>query len=189
MFVFVLLTLLTGLVYWYFFYWPYKYWQRLGFPYLKATTPLGILDSVLRTRQKSLGMAVNDVYESHPTEDFLGVYLINRPALLIRNPKLARDIVSKDFQSFHDRGVYVDEENDPLSAGLFFLKGQSWKNLRHRLSPSFSTSKLRGMFPASLDISNKMIRYLDSLIPANSSTVEEDNRQAIVVELKQIFIT
>lgn len=179
---FILLTVFTVIAYWYFWFWPYRHWQRLGFPYVKASTPFGILDSVLRTRQKSFGMAINDVYEGRPNDDVVGVYLINRPALVIRNANIARDIVSKDFASFHDRGVYVDEQQDPLTAGIFFLKGQSWKNLRNKLSPSFSASKLKGMFPTILDVSNKMVEHLDSLIPIESNG-------SAVVELKQIFIT
>jgi len=88
-----------------------------------------------------------------------------RPALLIRDAQLSRDMVTKDFASFHDRGVYVDEENDPMSAGLFQLEGASWRTLRAKLTPSFTSGKLKAMFETSDSIGDKLVANIKSQLP------------------------
>lgn len=158
--------------------WNFSYWKRQGFPYEEPKIPFGTLDSV-RTRERSLGMAIFDSYASSK-EKFLGIYLLLRPALLIRDANLARDILTKDFISFHDRGIYVDEKADPMSGHLFALKGQKWKTLRAKLAPSFTSGKLKSMFDTIDDISNKMLKHMMAKIP-EEGTVE--------IETKSIFST
>ncbi|NP_001306598.1 cytochrome P450 6D16 [Ceratitis capitata] len=140
--------------------WIYTYWQRKGFPYLEPKIPFAVLEPVCR-RKASLGIAIYDVYRK-TKHKVLGIYLLTRPALLIHDAQLARDILTKDFESFHDRGVHVDDEKDPQSrGGIFFLKGQDWKNLRIKLSASFTSGKLKAMFDTIEDVGDKMVNYLN----------------------------
>ncbi|KAM8707399.1 hypothetical protein ACLKA7_011479 [Drosophila subpalustris] len=149
---------------WYYLKRHYSYWERIGFPYDKsAGIPFGCLASVWRM-EKAMGMAVYDVY-LRSKERFLGTYLLFRPAVLIRDAELARRVLAQDFASFHDRGVYVDEEKNPLSANLFSLPGQSWRNMRQKLSPCFTSGKLKGMYSTSEDIGNKMVGHLHKELP------------------------
>lgn len=163
-----------------YFKWCFTHWQRSGFPYVEAQIPFGVLDPVIRTWKKSFGMAIYDIYKNS-SDKVLGIYLINRPALLIRDAQLSRDVLTKDFSSFHDRGVYVDEEKDPMSGGLFFLKGKTWKSLRTKLTPSFTSGKLKGMFGTIEDVSNKMVHRVNKLLPEDGSSA--------TVEVKQLFAT
>lgn len=157
----------------------YSYWKRHGFAYdCNSSIPFGSLKSVSK-HEKSMGMAIYDVYKS-TKEPFLGVYMLFRPGILIRDPQLAKTVLAQDFGSFHDRGVYVDEKNDPMSATLFAMRGKSWKDMRTKLAPSFTTGKLKGMFGASEDIANKMVNYLNTVIPEQGSAE---------VDLKDVCVT
>jgi cytochrome P450 family 6 len=53
----------------------------------------------------------------------------------------------KDFASFTDRPVPIDEINDPLSGHLYSLRGKKWHTLREKLSPAFSPRRVKAMFP------------------------------------------
>jgi len=174
MWILLLITICT--LFFLYLKWNFTYWQRKGFPFVEPVIPFGVLDSV-RKRERSFGMAIYDVYKAS-REKVLGIYLFTRPALLIRDAQLARDILTKDFTSFHDRGVYVNEDEDPMSGGLFFLKGQKWKSLRTKLAPSFTSGKLKAMFTTVDEVSEKMVNYLNSVVPEDGS---------VEIEMKSIM--
>ncbi|KAH8316063.1 hypothetical protein KR074_011204 [Drosophila pseudoananassae] len=153
---------------WFYLKHHYDYWQRRGFPvYKQSGIPFGCLDSVWR-QERSMGLAIHDVY-LRTKEKVVGIYLLFRPGVLIRDAALARRVLTQDFASFHDRGVYVDEKNDPLNANLFSLQGQSWRSMRHTLSPCFTSGKLKAMYSTSEDIGDKMVAHLQKVLPEKGS--------------------
>lgn len=66
----------------------------------------------------------------------------------------------KSFDSFHDRGIYVDKDTDPLNTNIFFSNGQQWKDLRSKLSPTFTSGRMKMMFPLVLEKANRMVEFL-----------------------------
>lgn len=72
-------------------------------------------------------------------------------------------------------GVYINEAEDPLSAHLFAMYGEKWKNLRAKLTPVFTSGKLKAMFSTLLDCGVPLQRYL-------SREAEKGN----VVEIREI---
>uniref|UniRef100_A0AAG5D794 Cytochrome P450 n=1 Tax=Anopheles atroparvus TaxID=41427 RepID=A0AAG5D794_ANOAO len=140
----------------------YSYWDRHGLPNLKPEIPFGNLRT-LAEKKESFGIAINNLY-LRSSERLVGVYLFFRPAILIRDPHLAKRIMVNDFQHFHDRGVYCNEEHDPLSANLFALPGQRWKNLRSRLTPTFTSGQLRNMMPTFLDVGKKLLDQMEKQV-------------------------
>lgn len=148
----------------------YSYWARKGFPYIPPTIPTGNMSSLVK-REASFGMNIYQLYES-TKEPFIGIYLFFRPALLIRDAELARRILTVDFNYFHDRGVHSNERTNPLSGNLFSLPGEKWKNLRTKLTPTFTSGKLKNMFTTLEDVGNAMLEYLRDEIPSGRKTIE-----------------
>ncbi|KAI8046321.1 hypothetical protein M5D96_002523 [Drosophila gunungcola] len=143
--------------------WTFSYWDRKGFPSTGVSIPFGALESVTKGK-RSFGLAIHDLYQS-TREPVVGMYLTVRPALLVRDAQLAHDVLVKDFASFHDRGVYVDEKNDPMSANLFAMEGASWRALRNKLTPSFTSGKLKAMFETSNSVGDKLIANIKAQLP------------------------
>ncbi|GAB0099412.1 hypothetical protein DMENIID0001_152680 [Sergentomyia squamirostris] len=122
----------------------YSYWEKRNVKYVKPTFPFGNFKDAMLLK-KTFPDVYSEMYNS--TDDkILGVYTTTVPELLVRDPELIRLILIKDFQCFHDRGVYCHETMDPLSAHLFSLNGEKWRNLRANVTPAFSSGKLKGMF-------------------------------------------
>ncbi|XP_070071197.1 probable cytochrome P450 6d5 [Drosophila takahashii] len=147
--------------------WTFSYWDRKGFPSTGVSIPFGALESVAKGK-RSFGMAIYDMYQS-TKEPVIGMYLTLRPALLIRDAQLAHNVLVKDFASFHDRGIYVDEKNDPMSASLFQLQGASWRALRNKLTPSFTSGKLKAMFATSDSVGDKLVASMKAQLPETGS--------------------
>jgi len=69
-------------------------------------------------------------------------------------------MLTKEFASISDHGTPFDEENDPMSVNLFNMPGVRWKNMRAKLSPVFTSGKLKQMLPLMLEVSDELARVL-----------------------------
>lgn len=64
--------------------------------------------------------SINSMYRKFKGKDVLfGFYIFTRPVVVIMDLDLLKNVMVKDFHSFHDRGLYYNEHTDPLSAHLF----------------------------------------------------------------------
>ncbi|XP_031617239.1 probable cytochrome P450 6d5 [Contarinia nasturtii] len=141
----------------------YSYWERNGFKTLAGSNLIfGHFQGII-FRKEFVGSLVKRLYDS-TSEPFIGIYSILRPILLIRDPELIRMILIKDFEHFTDRGVYCNEEKDPLSGHLFALPGKKWKNLRTKLTPAFTSGKMKAMFSTLLNCGSELENHLNNLV-------------------------
>lgn len=139
----------------------YSYWDRHGVPSVKPDIPFGNLRKVV-LKQESFGITLNELH-GKSQGPVVGIYLVFRPAILIRDAHLAHRIMTSDFNYFHDRGVHCEEESDPFSAHLFALPGKKWRALRNKLTPTFTAGQLRGMLPTILTVGSKFQRFLEPM--------------------------
>lgn len=126
----------------------YSHWKRRGVPFLRPSFPFGNFGPLCKGT-RTIGQNLHDLYNAS-SEPVVGIFLLFRPVLLIRDPKVIRDVLIKDFPSFRNRGFHFDSRVDPLVANLF-SSDENWKEMRNKLSPAFTTGKLRGMFDAIVD--------------------------------------
>jgi hypothetical protein len=95
----------------------------------------------------TIGEQLQRIYNEHSNKPYVGIFSFDKPSLLIRNLDLVKNIVVKDFQNFTDRIFSVEDTFDPLFAlNLGMLKGQLWRHLRTKLTPVFTSSKMKMMF-------------------------------------------
>ncbi|CRL02226.1 CLUMA_CG015167, isoform A [Clunio marinus] len=138
----------------------FSYWTKRGFKQLQPSFLVG--DALpLITLKTSLGEYFQEIYDKYKNNKIIGIYLFYRPVLVVNDAKLVQDILIRDFTYFHDRPMPVDEINDPLSAHLFNIAGQKWRDLRVKLSPTFTSGKLKGMFSIIRDCGQVLEDYLD----------------------------
>lgn len=103
----------------------FSYWDRENFPFIKPIKiPFGNMQKFAK-KERSFGMAVSDLYDE-TTRPYIGMYAFTRPAVLVRDAELAKRVLLTDYEHFHDRGVYCNEERHPMSATLFTMRGQEW---------------------------------------------------------------
>lgn len=74
---------------------------------------------------------------------YVGYYKVRKPAILIRDPALIKDILIKDFKSFQHNDIYVDEKSDPFfGRNPFTLRGNRWKVARAQITPCFTGGRV-----------------------------------------------
>ncbi|XP_019531005.3 probable cytochrome P450 6d5 [Aedes albopictus] len=128
----------------------FRYWIRRGVPQLQPSFPFGDFGEFFRQKH-GIPMTYANIYARSRHLPYVGIYLSMRPALIVNDPQMVKDILGRDFDHFHDRGLHVNEETDPLSGNLFSLGGVTWKNLRAKLTPTFTSGCLKGMLPILVD--------------------------------------
>ncbi|XP_072758030.1 probable cytochrome P450 6a14 [Anoplolepis gracilipes] len=142
------------------YYWRlYTYWLRRNVPGSKFSFFKNIQNlSMLKiTVAESLQM-IYTKYEGYP---FVGMYELATPVLLLRDPKLIKCVLVKDFVYFQNRGIMINEHADPLSAHLVNLSGQRWRKLRTKLTPLFAPNKIRHVFELITEVSEKLKQFVD----------------------------
>uniref|UniRef100_A0A8D8L6Y2 Cytochrome P450 6a8 n=3 Tax=Culex pipiens TaxID=7175 RepID=A0A8D8L6Y2_CULPI len=146
----------------------YSYWKDRDVPYLKPEFFYG--NSRTMTRTEQTGQMFARFYEELKGEDhpFGGAYVFTRPVAIVTDLELAKCVFAKDFQYFHDRGTYYNEKYDPLSAHMFNLSGPKWKNLRHKLSPTFTSGKMKMMFSTIIAAGKQFRDFLDEKVSHES---------------------
>jgi cytochrome P450 family 6 len=146
------------------------YWKKRNVPYVAAKFPFGNFADASFFR-KSIGHVYEDLYKKLDGEKYGGIYAFTNPMFIFRDPDVIKNILVKDFASFHDRGFSVDEENEPLVGHLFFLSGIRWRNLRVKLSPTFTSGKMKMMFQTLVDCGIELGSILEKSA-ANEETIE-----------------
>lgn len=144
-----------------YFKWSYRYWFNKNMPFLQPSIPFGNTDNPLR-RKTPFGKRMERYYQSFKQRGHKhgGIFIMTKPIYIPVDPEYVKNILATGFQHFQDRGSYVNEKSDPLSAHLFSLNGSKWKNLRAKLTPTFSSGKMKMMFPTLLECAQPMVEYL-----------------------------
>ncbi|XP_014244824.1 cytochrome P450 6a2-like [Cimex lectularius] len=142
----------------------YNHWKNLGVAYMKPKYPLfgnsfenafSIISTVENQRQK---------YDFFKGNRYGGIFHFRKPVLFLKDPELIESVLIKDFPHFYNRTTYVDKKLDPLSNHLVHMENEQWKNLRAKLTPIFSSVKLKGMHEQLLDCTDELIRYMDQFL-------------------------
>ncbi|KAK0175418.1 hypothetical protein PV327_009169 [Microctonus hyperodae] len=140
----------------------YKQWEKLGVPGPKPTAPFGNISSVIMGKN-SIGTYFKEVYDIYKDEPIVGIYKGRQPAIVINDLDLIKDVMIKDFSKFSDRGQETFEKHEPLSIHLFALEPKRWRLLRAKLSPIFTSGKLKDMFYLLIECANQMEQYLNKI--------------------------
>lgn len=65
--------------------------------------------------------------------------------------------MSTDFYQFYSRAILPHKKViEPVLRNLFFAEGDLWRLLRQRMTPAFTTSKLKAMFPLIVGTAEKL---------------------------------
>ncbi|XP_047994460.1 probable cytochrome P450 6a14 [Leguminivora glycinivorella] len=151
------------------FQYKYTYWSRRGVSGPKPTFPFGNITDVIK-RKSQFFQPYIDNYDKYKHLPYVGMYSFYRPVLSIHDPDIAKLILIKDFDHFQAHGIFSGGEGDPLAGHLFNMHGEQWKMLRSKMSPTFTSGKVKMMYPLVEHIANEALNYVD-LLYSNGETV------------------
>lgn len=153
-----LLIVVASLIYWYIKR-AFSYWKSMGVPHVEPDIPYGNVKG-LGTTESFVNFTQNYYSKFKGTAQVCGMYLFTRPIMLLLDLDLIKTILVKEFTSFSDRSFYYNDKDDPLSGHLVALDGKKWKNVRVKLTPTFTSGKMKYMFPTITEVGDRLTEYL-----------------------------
>lgn len=153
----------------------FEYWKRRNVPYVEPELYYGNARGI--GKDYHFGDFLKKMYfELKPFGAIGGMYINYRLAAIVTDLDLIKTILIKDFNIFQNRGVYYNEKDDPISANLVAVEDDTWKNLRYKITPTFSSGKLKTMFYSIADVADRLIK-----------TIESETEKTGHVEVKDLF--
>ncbi|KAG8442890.1 hypothetical protein GDO86_011629 [Hymenochirus boettgeri] len=158
------LTLLT-----YYGIWPFRYFRKYGIP---GPKPLPFIGTFLGNRH---GVFEFDMECYRKYGKIWGFYDGPKPLLAIVDPAIIKTILVKEcythFTNRRDFGL-----SGPLKSSVLISKDEQWKRIRTVLSPTFTSGKLKQMFP--------VIKHYGDLLVQNIQRKIENKEP---LDMKYIF--
>ncbi|XP_055848861.1 cytochrome P450 6a2-like [Episyrphus balteatus] len=148
-----------------------SYWKRRQIPHIEPNLFTGNFQDVTKTRH--LVDPMRDLYTKFKNSGpFCGIYFFQNPSALIFDLELIKKILVRDFNNFIDRGVFYNEKDDPISAHLFSIEGAKWRSLRSKLSPTFSSGRMKFMFQTVVKNAQDFVKILDEFVGEEGAVIE-----------------
>lgn len=175
----VLVTTLVSLSCLFIYYqYCFTYWKRKGIPTLPASFPAGNLGQSAFGKE-SVFLRLQTLHNTFRKKNlkYGGVYFFNGPIFMPIDPELIKHILVSDFDHFVDRGMYLNKEKYPLTNHILSMQGEEWKNMRSKLTPAFTSGKLKAMF-------NIMMTNCQNLVQMLEPAANEHD----VVDIKELLL-
>lgn len=153
------------------------FFERKGLKFVKTKPFIGLYKFLFEDRLSFIDQFTK-YYNDFPTEKMFGVFQFFTPVYFLRDPELIRQVTVKEFDHFVNHRLTFDEELEPLfGRSLFAMKDQKWRDMRATLSPAFTGSKMRQMFPLMVNCATNARDYIKT----------ELKKGPVELELKEFF--
>ncbi|XP_023298783.2 probable cytochrome P450 317a1 [Lucilia cuprina] len=124
------------------------YWHFLGVPHDRPKPLVDIIKTLSKYGTCKQLMEQHEYFQKlykrfKGTGPYCGFYHLLEPRVLVLDQELMQQILVKNFSNFNDRGCYHNMKNDPLSADLYSLSGEKWKEMRLKLEPVFQKAYMK----------------------------------------------
>lgn len=139
----------------------FRHWQRENVPGPKPSLLTGNMGPTI-SMKKHFAEVCSEWYRKYSGEPFIGYYKVFKPAILLRDPELVRNILVKDYASFSANDFTFDERVEPLLVhNPFVVDGERWKSSRQLLTPIFTARKMKQLFPMMDTIGKRFVEFVD----------------------------
>ncbi|KAJ8918366.1 hypothetical protein NQ315_008060 [Exocentrus adspersus] len=136
----------------------YDYFKKRNVYYVKPIPFFGSMFPV-STMKTTVGEWLRDLYNSID-KPYFGIFVFDDPYIIVKSPELIKSILVKDFNKFTDRTILAPKHNQIVSNMMFIQKSPDWKRIRSKMTPVFTSGKLKGMFPLINEVGFELNKYV-----------------------------
>ncbi|XP_050515318.1 cytochrome P450 6k1-like [Diabrotica virgifera virgifera] len=154
----IFIAFISSLVYKYFTR-NFDYWKKRKILYPKPIPLFGNFYEVF-TFKMTIHERLKELYDQIDAPYF-GIFIVDEPFLVIKDPKLIKDVLIKDFNIFCNRTGAVPPKT-LMAKAVFFLKNPEWKQVRVKLTPVFTSAMLKNLHSNCLiEVCNCLVGFLN----------------------------
>ncbi|XP_009888357.1 PREDICTED: cytochrome P450 3A24-like [Charadrius vociferus] len=137
--------------------WPFQTFKKLGIP---GPQPLPFFGTFLEYRHGVLNF---DQMCFEKYGKIWGIFDGRQPVLAVLDPTLIKHILVKEcYTVFTNRRNFG--LNGILESALNVAEDEKWKRIRNVLSPTFTSGKLKEMFPVITDYGEKLVKNIEKKV-------------------------
>ncbi|XP_050320422.1 cytochrome P450 6a2-like [Bactrocera neohumeralis] len=149
----------------------YQYWELRGVAQLKMNFLYGNFFRIKTIHKTEI---FHEVYQKFRGKTkVVGTYIYTKPIAIILDLDLIKSILIKDFNKFTDRFERDRNPTNSLSNNVFSMPGEKWRPLRIKLSPTFTSAKMKFMFPTLLTVAQQLEEAFSKELSKTTSGVIE----------------
>ncbi|KAH8321364.1 hypothetical protein KR074_003022, partial [Drosophila pseudoananassae] len=165
-FAFLVVGLAVALAYSFYFN-TYTYWARKGVPHEKPLPLIGNLKGIgTKYHFRDINQRIYNKFKGK--SPIAGMFAFLTPTAMIMDLDLIKQVLIKDFNYFHDRGIFSNSRDDPLTGHLLTLEGEEWKAMRQKLTPVFSSGKIKQMSGVIVEVGHRLADTMDKEVTTAS---------------------
>lgn len=113
---------------------------------------------------------------------FGGFYALTDPVLLIIDPKVIKRVLVKDSKHFYNRHFHFTSYFPSIYDNLVTYRGEKWKRVRTKVSPTFTPSKMTKIFHSILECCVDMHELLERAAETKQSVNIRDLMSRLVLD-------
>nr|AZR39451.1 cytochrome P450 [Agasicles hygrophila] len=140
----------------------FNYWKKQGIPFIEPLPLFGTFKEVF-LRKNNMSEALSEIYFKSK-DPYVGLFVVDKPVLLINDRELIKSILVRDFSNFSDRS-FGTREGDLSEYMLPFMKGKTWKTYRKFNTPAFSRATLKSVYFRTIQAAGQeAVEYLETTL-------------------------
>lgn len=154
--------------------WNFNCWKKAGINGPKPRILAGNLPNMW-TQKQHIFYDIKKIYDDFKNEPVVGYFSVRTPMLLIRDPELIKEVLTKSFRYFSANTFsdLVDEKSDPLFArNPFSLSGEKWKTRRAEITPAFTNNRIKALSTLVDEVCVRLSDYVKQNMEKNGSVFD-----------------
>jgi cytochrome P450 family 6 len=93
----------------------FNFWRDKGFQQAEGSFPFGSMKGL--GSEITFAECLDQHYQRFKGKGpAVGFYSFLTPQIFVSEPELVKDVLVKEFQYFHDRGLYHNKKDDPMGS-------------------------------------------------------------------------
>ncbi|NXD61750.1 CP3A9 protein, partial [Eolophus roseicapillus] len=147
--------------------WPFGLFKKLGIP---GPRPLPFFGTCLKYRKGFLEFD-NDCFQKYGK--VWGIYDGRQPVVGLMDPQIIKSVLVKECYSTFTNRRHIDLAGE-LNNALSLAEDEQWKRIRTVLSPTFTSGKLKEMFPIMKHYGEILVKNVQKQVEKNNSVSVKD---------------